>query len=463
MKTKEQQAAELLAKLNGMFEGDDGLPAIIERFKALEKTVKEFEGLDLKKCLEEVDKIKASQETIRNRIRNFKGGAYVPGLEDEGKDFSLIKALTGIRRGEGDWGNVGASKEKAILDACRQKAAQSIGDDSLGGYFVPDQVIPDVIAAIYTKSVFIALDGEGETVATVIGGLQGGNVRIPKFEGGTVAFWIGEEDAYTESLATVADISMNPKKLGVLVKLTDAMQRFGGFGFEALLRRDITKAAAKKLDLAILQGKGGDNEPRGLVNDPNVKIFSAQSGATVANNPTAITAANSGDWTGGEVTFDVLDNMDLVLEEDDVDFDSTFRTVAAPRYYKRLKQSKVDHYTSQTTNQAYLLGMPMLTDKKLQEVIDSFSKMNQISTVGKPGAIVGAPSASGTLKYSTVVRGNLGDVLIGRWGGIEIEDDRGLGTGFATDHTFIKLRMYADVAIRQPRHLIFSPDAKVRD
>lgn len=462
MDPKEQakQAAELLQKLNGLFDGDNSLPNIIERFKHLETQVEEFKGLDMKKCLEEFDKLKAAQDTLVRQIRSSKSGVYVPGLEEE--EFSLLKCFTGIRRGKGDWKNVDAQKEKAVLDACQAKAAQSIGDDSLGGFFVPDQVIPDVIAAIYAQSTFIALDGDGTTLASVLGGLSGGNVRVPKFEGGTVAFWIGEEDAYTESLASVGDISLNPKKLGVLVKMTDAMQRFGGFGFEALLRRDITKAAARKLDIAILSGKGGDNEPRGLVNHPEVKIFSAETGTTVANNAAAILAHSGGDWAGGELDYDGLDDMMLVLEEDDVLMDASQRIVGAPRYFKRLKQLKVDNYSAQTVNRPYLLGMPMLTDARLTEVIGPWSKFNQIGTTDLPGAIVGAPSTAAA-KFSTVVSGNLADILVGRWGGIEIEDDAGKGTGFSTDHTFLKLRMYADVGIRQPRSLIFSPDVKVRD
>lgn len=460
-KTREEQAAELLAKLNGLFEGEDSLTTIIDRIKELESVSDAFKGIDLRKTLEEIDALKTGHERIKEQIRTSKSGVYIPGIEDE--EFSLVRAFTGIRRGRGDWSNVGAAREKEMLDALRDKAAQSIGDDSMGGYFVPDQLIPDVIAAIYTRSVFISLDGEGETLASVISGLSGGTVRVPKFDGGTIAYWIGEEDSYTESAAAVGDMVMNPKKLGVLVKLTDAMQKFGGFGFESLLRRDITRAAAKKLDYAILAGRGGDNEPRGIAAHPDVSLYVAETGATLANNPTAIAAYSGGDWAGGELDFDGLDDMDLILEEDDVEMDASYRTIAPPRYFRRLAQLRTLNFTGQTSGQPYLLGMPMLSAARLAELIGPFSKMNQIATAAKPGDLVDAPSATGTSKFGAVLKGNLSEIVVGRWGGIEIEDDGGRGTGFSTDHTFLKLRMYTDVGIRQPRALLLSPDVQMRD
>jgi HK97 family phage major capsid protein len=459
-KTPEKELAELLAKMTGLFQGDDSLEKIVGRIKQLEAQVEAFKGVDIKKTLDEVDRIRAKQESIVDQIRRNRSGVYVPGLEDQ--EFSLVRALTGIKRGRDDWSNVGAAHEKEILDACRTKAAQSIGSDSLGGYFVPDQVIPEVIAAIYTQSVFVALDGEGSTLVSVLTGLSGGNVKVPKFNGGTLAYWIGEEDSYIESMASVGDITLNPKKLGVLVKLTDAMQRLGGFGFEALLRRDMAKAAAAKLDYTILAGRGGDNAPRGIINNEGVRLYSAETGTLVANTVAGIAAHSGGSWDGGELTFDGLDDMALALEEDNVTADATSRVVAAPRFFRRLARAKILNFSGQTSGQPYLAGSPILTDAALAGIIGAFSKMNQIPTNSKPGELVGAAN-SGVQKYTTVVRGNLGEILLGRWGGLEIEDDGGRGKGFTSDHTFIKLRMYADVQVREPRALIFSPDVKVRD
>ena len=58
--------------------------------------------------------------------------------------------------------------------------------------------------------------------------------------------------------------------------------------------------------------------------------------------------------------------------------------------------------------------------------------------------------------------GNLSEVILGRWGGIQLTDDQGKGKGFTTDHIYIKMRMWVDVGIRQPRAIVWCPDATVR-
>ncbi len=455
-KLDEKQTAELVDKLKGLFEGDDNIVSTIDKVKALASEIKEIQALDLKKVCEEYDKIKANQESLQKAIRFSKRGLYVPGLEDQ--QFSLVQAMAGVKTG--DW--KGREHEKEIMDAVREKASQNIGNDQAGGFFVPDQVIPDVIQAIYTRSVFINLGVEGDsTSVSVLDGLVGGNVKIPKFNSGTVAFWLGEEDAFAESIANVGDVQLNPKKLGVLVKLTDAMMRLGGFGFENLLRTDMVRAAAKKLDFTIAFGTGGDNMPLGIVNTEGIKIYSAEAD-DIADHST-LASLNSGDWSGAELTFDGLDNMTLALEEDDVDLDETHKWISAPRYFKRLKQLKVDNFSAQTENQPYLLGIPMLPDSRLADIIGPWDKSTQFSTTDVPGESVGAPTTSVIAKFGTVIGGNLGDVVLGRWSGVEISDDAGRGTGFATDHTFVKLRLLLDVVVRQPRSLIVAPDVTMLD
>lgn len=456
IKTKEQQAAELLETMHTLL-ADEGFKTIGSRVKVLEGALEQFKGIDLKKTIEEVDRIKARTETMQNAIRTSKRGLYVSGLEDAGKNFSLMRAINAIKTN--NFANAGYEKE--IMDSIRAKASQQVGQDTLGGYFVPDQVIPDVIEAIYTRSAFIQLVGEeGETSVSVYDGLAGAAVKIPKFEGGMIAYWIGEEDEYTESQATVGDITMNPKKLGLLMRMTDAMKRFQGYGFEQRVRKDAARALAKKLDWTMLFGTGTQDMPRGILSHDGIKIYRAENG----NTYTPAAAAALTDWAGGDLNFDALMNMALSLEEDDIMLDESAKIVSCPRYFNKLKQAKILNFTSQTTGQPYLLGTPMLSDAKLKDYIGPYAKSNQISSISKAGATVGGTStgAGSNLVHTTVVGGNLNEVVLGRWGAIEIEDDAGKGKGFTSDHTYVKMRMYADIAIRQQRAIIVCPDAQVR-
>ena len=454
---KDQRLAVLLERMSELFEGDDSVPKMKDKLKLLQGEIAELKKVDTAALLLNVDKIKSGQETLIKQIRTSKSGLYVPGAEDE--EFSCLKAMIAVKTG--NWENAG--KEKELMDAWRTKATGHIaGQGQSSAYFIADQVIPEVIAAIYTKSVFINLVGEGTTRVSVLEGLTGGNIKIPKFDGGLIAYWIGEEDEYAESQTSVGDVTLNPKKLGVLVRITDSMKKLQTFGFENLLRRDMERAAAKKLDWTILYGSGSNDMPRGIVNMQKIKFYRAENGTVLD----AAGAQAVADWQGGELTFDGLDNMILALEEDDIVIDDSFAFISSPRYFKRLKQIKITNFSGQTANQPYLLGMPMLSEAKMGEAIGyNWDSSNQILSNNLPAETIGGAttktSPTGDL-YTDVIGGNLSEIVLGRWAGIEIEDDGGKGKGFTNDHTYMKLRLYADVAGRQERGIIVSPDVKAR-
>jgi len=452
LKALEARAVAVVARLEGMFTGEDSLVNLKERVKLVLDSVDAFKKLNLEKVVTEVERMKAAQDVLVRALRSSKGGFYVPGIENE--KFSLLKAFVGAKTG--NW--KGAGKEKEILDAARTKASHVIGDDQSAGFFVPDQVIPEVIAAVYTKSVFVSLQGEGTTRVSVLDGLVGGNVTIPKFDGGLVAYWLGEEDEYAESKTNVGDVTLNPHKMGVLIRLTEDMRKMAGFGFENLLRTDLIRALAKKLDWTVAFGNGSDHMPLGIVNQPGIKVYDASDDSV----KTQAEAQAVADWAIGELGFDGLMNMDLALEEDDIVLDETACRISSPRYWNRRKQDKVQMFSGQTKKMAYLMGAPFLTDTEIQNIVGTFDKTPQISSAHKAGESMGLASTSAS-EATTVIGGNLGDVVLGRWGGLEIDDDAGKGKGFTSDHTYIKARLRADIATRQPRSIIVCPNARARD
>ena len=281
-----------------------GFGSTKEKVEALAKTVKGFEGVDIAATLAKIEQLKASVEACQKAIRsNPKGFGRIAGVEDE--EFSLCRYLSGVAMG-GNFKEAKAEKEREIQLACRNKAAQQIGDDSLGGFWVPDQVVADVIGSIYARSAFINLGGagEGQTVVTVLDGLFGGNVRIPKVEGGLVTYWLGENSLAIESINTAGDLTLNPHKAICLVKITDSMRRFGGFGFEAMLRRDMQRSFAEKLDWTIPYGSGSNDQPKGIASQHGIKIYSAQSNQYGVYGTDLLDGAKfQADWSPGRDSF----------------------------------------------------------------------------------------------------------------------------------------------------------------
>lgn len=461
----EKQAAQILTQIEGF---GKSVATLTDRIKNLQTESEEFKKLDIKAILDEVELLKASNERIVSAIKHNKRGLYVPGLEDATDKFSMIRAVHAVQTRNWD----GAGFEKECLEAAREKmallkASHVIGDDQLGGYFVPDQLIPEVIGAIYTQSQFISLSGDdGTTRVTVIDNLVGGNVKLPKFDGGLIAYWIGEEDAYTESATSVGDLSLKPKKLGVLIRLTQEMRNFAGFGFESLIRRDMVRAISKKLDYAIPFGRGGDNMPLGIFNTAGVRVYSAQKDNSGSiGDDLSDTTEFQADWDGADVAYKELGKMQLALEEDDIVMDDSATWFASPRFWNRLKEFRIPPAAAVASDERreFVLGAPMISDARLAEAIGKFAKANQFPTTNDPGESVGAPTTNTSDLYGDLLYGNMNEVLLGRWSGIQIEDDSGRGLGFVTDHIYVKMRMWVDVGIRQPRGLIVCPDVKVRD
>lgn len=467
--TKEQQekkVADFISRMTDFLDGDYSPEKLRDQIKALKANVDDLKSIDVKAAIVEVEKLKATQELIAKQIKTNRNGFYVPGLESV--KFSLSKALIASKIG---WKEADAENERDVLkevwkehgEKILSMKGQSIGDDNVGGNFVPDQVIAEPIAAIYRKSAFVNIVGEGTQRVSVLDGLTGAPVRWPRWKNGLVAYTVDEEEEVTKSNSKTELVTFTPKKVMVAVDVTREMKDFGGFGWDRMLMRDFVRTVAAKIDYLVAYGKGGDAQPRGIINTNGIKIYSAEKKNYGVLGMDALGGAKfQADWGGAELDFDGLDNMLLALEEDDITLDDSQAFISSPRFWRRLKQIKVENYATQTTGQPYLLGMPIISKAKLREAIGEFDDTPMIPSTNKPGASIGAPTSSANEKYTDVFGGNLAAYVLARWGGIELEDDGGKGSGFLKDVTQFKLRVYVDGNASQPRMLIVCPDAKAR-
>lgn len=413
---------------------------------------------DVKKILQNYESMKASVEAIQASIRTKKDALYFPGVEDVGKKFNLLRLVSGIRRKKVE--TIAPFELEVVKQATKMaeenghipqmRAGHTMWDDGSAGMWVPDQVIPQVIQPIYSKSELIALDpSSGSTRVSVIDGLTGNPVKIPEFEGGMIAYWIGEEDEYAESKTKSGNLTMSPKKLGILTRITEEMIQMASPGFNEFMRKDMVRAAGRRMDWTILYGKGTPNIPLGVFNDPKVRKFYGESAATNGLNAPGSPTAGGVDWD-----FDTMMEMKGILEDEDTPVDPNSEYfVSCARFFRKQKKLKITNFTGQTSGMPYLLGAPFLSDDRLKGIIGNYAKMNQIPS---------NKSYGGTATATDVLYGDLSEIVVGRWSGIQIVDDEGGGTGFVRDQTYIKFRMWADVVNRRTRALLHGIDAKCR-
>lgn len=463
----EEDAEKILQKLLPLLDEKEGFAKVKEICKALEVKVgslAHLEKFDLKNLLEAFDRVKSSNEMLAKQIRNDKRCA-VPGMEDE--SFNSMKYIIGHRLGNHAHPDAKSEKEfEMVKTAYAQieknygaKAAQVIGDPARGAGWIPDQVLAENIAALYHELVFVKWGDRGAQRARVFDGLFGGQVRIPKAEGGIVVYTASEEKAATESVANTAEVVFNPKKLHAMVRITESMRDFAPAQFNNYLQSEMFAKIGEKMDYLSGYGKGGDNEPLGVFKNPQISLYSAQLLGLVANNATAIAAANSGDWQGGELTFDVMELVKTALKRKKVQMDASAAWISAPELFTRLKLSKYQTYTGQTSQQPYLFGL-ILNDQKLRELIGDYGETAQFAVDQKPGATVGAPSGSGLAKFTDAAFAKWNQMAIARWFGLKLEDDGGKGLFFASGGMLQRMSLTWDVQLMREQAFMLVPDAR---
>ena len=459
MSELQKNVARIAALADEVLAKDGRFPKLEQRVVALAGLLgineEGEDGVDIKAVVEDVERLKAAQDALAARVRTARTPYYVPGLEDEAHKFSVTRAI--LAHKSRNWEK--APFEREALQAVREKAGSHlISDDEQGGLFVPDQVIPDWIPAIYTRSQWIGLDGEGETRVSVIGGLTGVPAKIPEFKGGLTAYWVGEAGKVEKSTTKTGARLMTPKKLAAAFSMTLEMME-NATAFDPFIRREITRRIAMELDRAVAYGTGGDHQILGLALQDGILIYRAETGDVY----TSLAAARGiGDWDGGELSPDKFEFMKVAIEELDHDSDDSFGTGFSPRYKHRLKTTKVDNYSGQTERQGYLM-QPFLSDPQLRDLIGPFFTSNHIKSNRAPGASIGATNSSGEEKFTDVFRGNFGEIVLGLWGGIRFDDDGGEGSDFLTEETNFKARIRLDMTVRHKTAIALCPDARARD
>ena len=154
--------------------------------------------------------------------------------------------------------------------------ALSVGEDTEGGFTVPDEFEKKLVEALEENNIFRGL-------ATVIR-TSSGTRKIPIAEDTGEASWIDEGEELTWGDAKFAQINLDAHKLHVAVKVTEELLYDNAFQLEKYILRQFAKALANAEEDAFLNGTGV-GQPLGLLAEEG----GAQIGVTAAS-ATEITA-----------------------------------------------------------------------------------------------------------------------------------------------------------------------------
>ena len=199
------------------------------------------------------------------------------------------------------------------------------------------------------------------------------DVKIPKKATASTAAWLAAEgDNVLQTEPTFSQISLTPKDLGAYAQISRRLlQQSNNMDFESLVRDDLAQAIALAMDLAALAGDGTGGSPTGIKNTAgiNSKVFAAANPtyAEVVDMDTLVAADNA-----------LMGNLSYIL---------------ASGMFGALKT------TEKATGTAQFIVEPGNTLNGYRSIVS-----NQVT--------------AGDLYF-----GNFADLLVGFWGGLDLQLD----------------------------------------
>jgi len=307
-------------------------------------------------------------------------------------------------------------KHKMLANQGYSTKALSWLTETLGGSLVAPPEMGELIELLRAKE---ALVNAGARVVPLP---PQGRLKYPRQTTASTTYWIGENKTIPDSDIGTGEVTIQAKKLAVLIKAPSELIRFASPAAVALMRDDMTKSLALGLDLAGLEGAGGDTRPRGIINDPN--IGTVTSGSTGANGDKVV---------GGDIY-----RMIALVEENQAEFEGW---IMRPKTLYKYYQLRADAVAQGDAAGPFLFNLIREAQADTPATLAGYpvTKSTQVSQVRSKGS-------STSLTY--VVGGMWSDLLIGMFGAIEFAASTLSGDAFERDQTWIRGILSADVAAR---------------
>ena len=222
-----------------------------------------------------LDLVKNKAEVSNSPIRSTDMTTNDVGLDQkEIKKFSFLRALNALANPTDRAAQEAAAFEREVSDAASKKYEKpangilvpnevlrrdlNVGTATAGGNLVPTELLAGSFIDILRKRMAVMA-----TNPTMLTGLSG-NVSIPRMTSTSTAYFVGESGSPTESQQAFDQVNMTPKTIGAFVDYSRRLLLQSSIDVEAMIRDDIAKVIATKLDNAAIYGSGSSNEPLGI-------------------------------------------------------------------------------------------------------------------------------------------------------------------------------------------------------
>lgn len=285
-----------------------------------------------------------------------------------------------------------------------------------GGVFVPQVLSQEYIEYLYNQS-SIMQHGPRRVP------MPNGNIRLPRFNATSSAYWGAEGQNITESQPAYGTANLSAKKLTGLVPISNDLLRSADVNADTLVANDLREVMMLAADRAGYYGSGTADQPLGLANQPGIQTEIASSTTMTSDHP----AEMLGDLLAKNVPQTAIG--------------WTFNGYMW-RYIYNLKTNTGAYIYRDEMNKGQLLGYPFILS-------------NQIGNLGPNG--ITATNASQT---------GANDIWLGAWGefiwgeqlALEIRasqeasywDGSNLQSAYSRDQTLLRAISLIDFNVRHP-------------
>lgn len=304
---------------------------------------------------------------------------------------------------------------RSIADGLQIRASDVlVGTASKGGNLVATELLTANFIDLLRNAMVINRLG-----AQYLSGLVG-NIAIPKQTGGASFYWVAEDGSATASGQTVGQVTMTPHSGCAKTQISRKLLLQSSIDVEAFVRADIAKTVGLGIQAAAINGSGASNQPTGILNTGSIgSVVGGTNGAkpdwsSIVGLETAVSVANADVGTLG------------------------YLTNAAVRGYLK----SVQKFTTNPGGDAVWSG--------------GNTPLN-----GYQAAVTNAVPGNGTkgtgTDLSAIIFGNFADLIIGMWGGLELQVDP-FSSG-DTGAVIVRAFQDVDVAVRHPESFAAMTDA----
>lgn len=345
--------------------------------------------------------------------------SFLPG-DTVGREFRQeMKALVNAGCEGADWDEMKWIRTKQLQRQGYGTKALSWLNELSGGALVAPPEMGELIELLRNKE---ALVNAGARVVPLP---PQGRLKYPRQTAASTTYWVGESSPITESQIGTGEVTLQAKKLAVLIKAPNELIRFASPAAEALMRDDMTKSLALGLDLAGLEGLGGDTRPLGIINRRDInRITSSSPGAP-----------NVGDRL---IANDVY-RMIAIVEENNAEYEAF---IMRPKTLYKFYQLRSDAISQGDASGPFLFNLVREAGDGVDPTLGGYPvvKSTQVSMVRQKG------TSPANLTY--IVGGMWSDFLIGMFGAIEFAATTLGDTAFINDQTWVRGILSADCQVR---------------